>query len=164
MVGLLLKNNVMDNKYGIGNRKIKTKLYVSNDGAVWECLDSDHQIDMQGDLWVYAGENGWLVNPFKHSRVVQYTGIKDSKGLEVCEGDILYLADSGAIVAPYRGRAIVDYSEVFTSFILGSEPWWETDGDIGSTDNIDSCRLEHWSDDEDKCYVLGNVFENPELL
>lgn len=77
-----------------------------------------------------------------HIVLMQYIGRRDSKGTEIYEGDI---------VRDNKGRAL----EVFQNEL--SLMWWflEADGDGKS-------HVEHmyWENIE----VIGNVFENPELM
>lgn len=76
--------------------------------------------------------------------LMQYTGLKDNNGREVYEGDVLDIGlqnqDGKPVVAP------VSYEKYIAGYVLdnGGNGIWQ--------------RL-----DED-CEVIGNVYENPELL
>ena len=67
--------------------------------------------------------------------IMQYTGLKDSKGVEIYEGDIIkYLSSYYGIVKFYNG-----------SFVRGNDNGY---ADI----------------DGENSEVIGNIYENPELL
>lgn len=75
--------------------------------------------------------------------VQQYTGLKDSKGKEIFEGDIIQLEGS-----PYKYEVVwnrwqwgIDSKGIVAEFIQGF------------TNAV-----------EDRAIVVGNIFENPELL
>lgn len=88
-------------------------------------------------------ESGW-VEVFKES-VSQYTGLKDSNGIEIYEGDIL---DKPKWVVSY-----VDGSD--TSNLGLPVGWYE------QRDNFESYRQLEVGD---VLLIIGNLYENPELL
>jgi len=73
--------------------------------------------------------------------IMQFTGLKDTDGKEIYEGDILYTSDL------YRKHFVVGYSG--RSFEL----YDNKDGVVFDPNN-------DWSEYE----VVGNIYENPELL
>lgn len=75
-----------------------------------------------------------------HLELMQYTGINDKNGIEIYEDDV---------VEDYEGRLCrVSYANgCFYSVLIS-----------------DDCIHELLSDNSSLCEVIGNIYENPELL
>lgn len=74
------------------------------------------------------------------SSLMQYTGLKDKNGVEVFEGDVYHHGDIGIL-----------YKVIFQDGqFLGNQ--------IG---NKSTAGLDYWLD---RTEVIGNIYENPELL
>ena len=81
---------------------------------------------------------------FKDIELMQYTGLKDKNNKEIYEGDILKLRDN-------HGIQLVKYHDEWSAFIVESQK----DTSVGV--------LGLYFDKED-FEIIGNAYENPELL
>lgn len=80
----------------------------------------------------------------ENAELMQFTGLTDKNGKEIWRGDIIRMA-------PATKPALVLWNEKYASFALDQEGWV----------------YNHFfgeAVDSDKCEVIGNIYENPELL
>lgn len=134
------------------NREIKFRVWDSKN-SVW-CM-----VSLQALFWNSSGNGGWsedaklsLNGPEKEFIFQQFTGLKDKTGREIYEGDIIEFTNSE------WGEDEKFKSQVF--FVGSSFNVW-ADGHI----NGDLCAsLDDESWDFDNLKVIGNIFENSELL
>lgn len=84
--------------------------------------------------------------------VGQFTGLTDTKGKKIFEGDILQYWNRHKEI--YDGTCVVKYGEFNCSCCNGVYGWYLEDGDIRYL--------------EDETYLLyevrGNIYDNPKLL
>lgn len=87
--------------------------------------------------------------------LLQYTGLKDAKGVEIYEGDILTpFRFKGAI--DRRHRCVVDYYKGCFSFV--------PNGGLIRERGTLSKSLSYGKRADNDYEVVGNIYENPELL
>lgn len=107
------------------------------------------------DWTLFDGERRWIVNP---ETVGQFTGICDSAGNEIYEGDILKTNDEIVMYVCFGKYAGTDE---ITKYRYGFYVHF------ASKKFNDRFRkdLAFWTDSEwQKIYVIGKVIDNPELL
>jgi uncharacterized phage protein (TIGR01671 family) len=108
--------------------------------------------DMVG--WRFAHEEGLGEEP---RILMQYTGLKDKKGREIYEGDILYYTVFDRYDNDKQYKGIVKWSI--------DDAWWF----LANIDDSDFQGSDYhplgwvWQQD-DEPVVIGNIYENTELL
>ncbi|MGE0912369.1 YopX family protein [Bacillus atrophaeus] len=95
------------------------------------------------------------------SPLMQYTGFKDKNGREIYEGDILkrtvtvVMYGSGKPPEDIVEYMKVEYLEDYAGFYIGERPLFAY---VDNTRDVDTgCRCT-------KAEVIGNIYEDPELL
>ena len=114
--------------------------------------------NLKVNKWVY----GYLVDeyhisekeqlgytPIRKETVGQYTGLKDKNGKEIYEGDIIFIKGETKLL-DIKGK--VEYSNIFAQFI------------ITNTGSIVSEAEPLGDYEKEDIEVIGNEFDNPELL
>ncbi len=121
-------------------RKFKFRMWDKNSGYFIKVSDTNkHYLSQNGDI-IIIDEMGFIYETDKENYIInKYTGLKDSEGYEIYEGDIVKDVSDGII-----GQ--IEYSD--GGFVVIYD-------DIAEKLNTDeSAYLE----------VIGNIFENPELI
>ena len=108
--------------------------------------------------WVY----GYLVDechiseknqlgytPIRKEIIGQYTGLKDKNGKEIYEGDIIFIKGETKLL-DIKGK--VEYSNTFAQFIITN-----TGSIVNETEPLGDY-------EEENIEVIGNIYDNPELL
>ena len=115
----------------------------------WSILDKVMIPDVA--LWnVYYGEIFPRTPDQRAWDLMQYTGLTDKNGKEIYEGDIVKFSEMQV------GRRFVfrvEWQEGFGSFTLTTGGWDDLD--------LDQSEIE---DEESGCEVIGNIYENSNLL
>lgn len=145
-----------------------SKCFLSNDIETQYITDMRLLIDMNGEPFIFDKEKGALMHQLG-ILISQFTGLHDANGKEIYEGDIISFCwegvdkigriafDGSFILQPlYEGKVQVgNRAYQFTGWlalIRRSESITEM---VSLDDVFNTCG---------KAYVIGNVYENPELL
>lgn len=140
----------------MNNREIKFRIWDNHTKHFATCVYETNK-----DCYLFIGRSGY-VTAFNcygeeidfHGRFIiqQYTGLKDSKGVEIYEGDIVAEKFTEEMAANGDSATVgVVYFAAGTFMIDGDGPLYDR------THSLTPDILEDF-------IVVGNVFENPELL
>ncbi len=121
-------------------REIKFKVYLGDPERFKETCESWGFTEAMADgLIEWDGDRLHPAIGDEGIKLCQYTGLKDKNGVEIYEGDIIRCRDSN-ILEVYYEDGIFDVQSHYCDF-------------------IDSLRNQYSGSE-----VIGNIYENPELL
>lgn len=145
-------------------RKIKFRAWDKDLKQMFPVWKLDLTIEPSITVKEYDGD-GYFERRIKSHYLMQYIGLKDKKGKEIYEGDILEyrdkdgLSDSGTIVVGWDKKAAgwgLYYTKVEFEFMGKINKYDEQFlGEYSAT-----CAGEIMA----KSKIIGNIYENPELL
>lgn len=121
--------------------KSKQKMYTTSELIIWD--NKVYANDIR-DL-THEVLNGWVID---EDYLMQSTGIFDKDGVEIFEGDILELKDGDEVL----GNAKTVWNKWQAVLVVEA---------IGVEDATSFSKL---IDDISSYRVIGNIYENPELL
>lgn len=132
-------------KFRAWNKREQKMVYaeeMKNSKSLWAVGFHGLPIAVDNDSFKGGEIIGWNIDHYLE--LMQSTGLKDSKGREIYEGDILKLVDATAKVVFWeRPPAFgLDYSH--------NEDEWCEDWNI--------------TDDSERMEIIGNIYENHDLL
>ena len=106
--------------------------------------------------WVYWGLNGTdMIDVIDKETIGQFTGLKDSKGVEIYEGDILKYS-----IYDEERTGVIKYEDKWAQFYLS------TKNKYGVGVGLTSVHSWYYNADDDGTGVeiIGNIYKNPEFL
>lgn len=128
-------------------REIKFRVWNENDVKMinWNQLriekdEREHRLS----IVVFDGCVG---DHYDHFPIMQYTGLKDMNGKEIYEGDIVYQEFNDPRPLEHGG---------FTGVVKMLEGCWVIDNQSSNAEQL-------WSELNEN-EVMGNIYENPDLL
>lgn len=121
--------------------KSKQKMYTASELIIWDNKVYANDIrDLTHEIL-----NGWVID---EEYLMQSTGILDKNGVEIFEGDILELEDGGEVL----GNAKLVWNK------------WQATLVVEAIGVEDATAFSELIDDISSYRVIGNIYENPELL
>ena len=130
-------------------REIKFRAWDDHKKKMYSFDELDF-LDQFKEVYFYTLIKGEYAD-FKPS---EYTGLKDSNGIEIYEGDIIYFTYFGLFDTDEQHNGIVKYDDERAEYLLEV---------IGSKqEERFSLGWIHYQDDEIE--IIGNIYKNPELL
>lgn len=119
--------------------KNKQKMYTTSELIIW---DNKVYANDTRDL-THKILNGWVID---EDYLMQSTGIFDDNGVEIFEGDILELKDGDKVI----GIAKLVWNK------------WQATLVVEAINDVEDATA--FSEFVGSCRVIGNIYENPELL
>ena len=123
-------------------RILKFRAYDKVSEEVFEVIS----IDFERDFVVLKSEHGAFCTCLREVELMQSTGLKDKNGREIFEGDIIDVGTKTAFIH----RVEIDRNNA-TFILIPVDTRW-------------SASYMYSREDKSKYEVLGNIYENPELL
>lgn len=102
-----------------------------------------YDIDLKSK--VINNDSAWRM--FDEIILMQYTGLKDKNDVEICEGDIVENKKS-------KVRSVVEFVEGCFMYVYYKD----------KEKYVVPFHISVEFEEESQCEVLGNIYENPELL
>lgn len=134
--------NFMSYKVLVGNTDTTDENYTAH--CIW--VDSE-KVD-------YKREPGWMnFDELSDKALMQYTGLKDKNGKEIYEGDIVEYNDYNSL----RTGGFAEDKIIVGKVIFSCGMWMVEENNCGHD-------LYEGLVNDEEFEVIGNIYENPELL
>ena len=131
------------------SRDIKFRIYDTDEKQMFYQEDIDY-IDFFTGIVFIREEDGYdyLIDSRSDGKLMQYTGLKDKNGKEIYERDILSIKIYSGDKVIAEGKTVVEFKDGCFGVI------WGHDKAFLSLNSFFKAKFE----------VIGNIYENPELL
>ena len=119
-------------------REIKFRVFSTVFSEDKMYYDVEMQIKEDGVWWMFGERTRIFQVSSEQCSLMQFTGLKDKNGKEIWEGDIIDHANGLGVVIFKDGRFYYEPTPKLASQYIVGALYWDT--------------------------VIGNIYENPELL
>lgn len=128
-------------------REIKFRVWDRTDNRMWTAIQLDWVSDSEAlRCWVQKGQSSdhgvWL--DADEFALLQFTGLKDKNGVEIYQGDLMRY---------YKDVFVVIFQEMNAAFEMAYVS--ESGVSMHTFRSLSVAKF---------CEVVGNIYENPELL
>ena len=134
------------------NSRFKFRAYHIEQGKMIN-IENSLSFSSDGDIWINENKqmplnvfSGWASKDFK---LMQYTGLKDKNGISIYEGDVCRCYGGVQAFGQYEYSGIYEVKYTGNSFDMVKNNCGYGWGLSGVIDIIE---------------IIGNIYENPELL
>jgi len=130
------------------NREIKFRAYSDSFKENTMFYDVEMMLKNDGIWWVCNNKTRMFQTGSRTHAIMQFTGLHDKNGKEIYEGDILKVTDEEDGII----HALVEWGNEYPAFTLSP-----------SIEDLEYNSLQH-ATLVCTCEIIGNIYENPELL
>lgn len=142
------------------NREIKFRVFIKEQNRCVYVGDktNDTYINFLEDTWwvydTFDGKHNLIASSEHDDILMQYTGLKDKNGKNIYEGDIVIWEACDCEIRFGFHVVATDMDGIIIDKAYGFYLWWiDQEFSESITENV-----------EGHCEVIGNIYENPELL
>ena len=123
-------------------REIKFRAWLKEHKSMKDVMEID--IDNQTIFYYWFGDHDGHFENFNKIDLMQYTGLEDKNNKEIYEGDIVKLRAN-------HGIGVIKYSDEWGAFVV----------EYVKSKPLAVLGMHYYKEDIE---ILGNIYENPELM